>query len=120
MMIFGTKNNIRPALLFAIVSMRNVLNVGKKENAFILCVYKYGGTRMNVTLSIPDEIVAKAREYAKRHDTSLNQMVREYLKRFSLEPARQDEAEKAMAFFLSLTPTLPKEVKITRDEMEQR
>ena len=37
---FWNENNIRPALLFAIVSMRNVLNVGKKENAFILCVYR--------------------------------------------------------------------------------
>ena len=75
---------------------------------------------MNITLSIPDDVVANAREYAKKHGTSLNQMVRDHLKRFSEEATRQDEAQRALAFFQSIVPTLPKDTRITRDEMEQR
>ncbi|MBQ9366350.1 MAG: hypothetical protein IJT83_01115 [Victivallales bacterium] len=75
---------------------------------------------MNITLSIPDDVVVNAREYAKKHGTSLNQMVREHLKRFSQESVRQDNTEKALAFFKSIVPTIPKGTTITRDEMEQR
>lgn len=35
----------------------------------------------NVTLSIPDELLARSREYAKKHGTTLNQMIRDLLKR---------------------------------------
>ena len=35
----------------------------------------------NVTLSIPDELLLKSREYAKKHGTTLNQMIRDLLKR---------------------------------------
>jgi hypothetical protein len=35
----------------------------------------------NITLSIPDDLLAKSREYAKAHGTTLNQMVRDLLKR---------------------------------------
>ena len=75
---------------------------------------------MNITLSIPDEVVANAREYAKRHGTSLNQMVRDHLKNFSSEAERQQRAAMAMSFFQSIVPTLPKDAKITRDEMERQ
>ena len=75
---------------------------------------------MNITLSIPDEIVANAREYAKTHGTSLNQMVRDHLNRFSGEALRKKRAENAIAFFQNIVPTLPKDTKITRDEMEER
>jgi hypothetical protein len=34
---------------------------------------------MNVTLSIEDEVVRRAREVARRQNKSLNQMIREYL-----------------------------------------
>ena len=35
---------------------------------------------MNVTLSVDDELVRRAREYARAHKTSLNQMIRDYLR----------------------------------------
>jgi hypothetical protein len=34
---------------------------------------------MNVTLSVDDEVVARARDLASRRGTSLNQMIRDYL-----------------------------------------
>ena len=75
---------------------------------------------MNITLSIPDDVIMNAREYAKKHGTSLNQMIRDHLRRFSQEAVCQESAERALAFFQSITPTLPKDTRITRDEMEQR
>ncbi|MFN3175406.1 MAG: CopG family ribbon-helix-helix protein [Phaeodactylibacter xiamenensis] len=35
----------------------------------------------NITLSIPDELLEKSRAYAKLHGTSLNEFVRELLRR---------------------------------------
>ncbi|HEX8410896.1 MAG TPA: DUF6364 family protein [Thermoanaerobaculia bacterium] len=40
---------------------------------------------MNVTLSIDDETVARARELANRRGTSLNQMIRDYLEEIASE-----------------------------------
>ena len=75
---------------------------------------------MNITLSIPNDVVENARAYAKRHGTSLNQMIRDHLKRFSQDVERQKRSEEALAFFQKIVPTLPKDAKITRDEMEER
>ena len=75
---------------------------------------------MNITLSIPDDIVANAREYAKRHATSLDKMIRDYLNSFTKKALCQKHAENAIAFFQSIVPSLPKDTKISRDEMEQR
>jgi len=35
----------------------------------------------NVTLSVPDETLRKAREYAKNHGTTLNELIRSLLSR---------------------------------------
>ncbi len=35
----------------------------------------------NITLAIPDDLLAKARSYAQRHGTTLNAMLREILER---------------------------------------
>jgi hypothetical protein len=35
----------------------------------------------NVTLSIPEDLLVRSREYARKHGTTLNQMVRDLLKR---------------------------------------
>ncbi|MEX0967019.1 MAG: DUF6364 family protein [Bacteroidia bacterium] len=35
----------------------------------------------NVTLSMPVDLLRKSREYARRHGTTLNQMIRDLLKR---------------------------------------
>ena len=36
---------------------------------------------MNITLSADKSLIEKSREYAKRHNTSLNNLIREYLTR---------------------------------------
>ena len=34
----------------------------------------------NVTLSIPDDLLVKSEEYARKHGTTLNEMIRNYLR----------------------------------------
>ena len=41
--------------------------------------------RVNVTLSIDDDVVARARELASRRGTSVNQLIRDYLEEISSE-----------------------------------
>ncbi len=38
---------------------------------------------MNVTLSADEKLVKKAREYAARHETSLNRMIREFMRKLA-------------------------------------
>ena len=36
---------------------------------------------MNITLSADKRLIEKSRDFAKKHDTTLNNLIREYLKR---------------------------------------
>jgi hypothetical protein len=48
---------------------------------------------MNITLSADEDLVENAREYARRHGTSLNQMIRDYLRTLTAAETRQEAAE---------------------------
>jgi len=50
---------------------------------------------MNITLSADKETISKSRQYAEKHGTSLNNMVRDYLKRIS---GQSDSAANAEEF----------------------
>lgn len=41
----------------------------------------------NITLSIPDDIIIRGREYAKKHHTSLNAIIRNLLQKTVSKPA---------------------------------
>ena len=75
---------------------------------------------MNITLSVDETVVQDAREYAKAHGTSLNQLIREHLASFSKKAERRRRVKEAVAFVRSMTPVLPAGTHITRDEMEAR
>ena len=45
---------------------------------------------MNVTLSIDDETLARARELATRRGTSLNQMIRDYLEEVASDMSTEE------------------------------
>lgn len=47
---------------------------------------------MNLTLSVDDEVVAKARRKAEAMGTSVNQLVREYLENLAGKPDRVADA----------------------------
>lgn len=40
----------------------------------------------NVTLSLPDDLLKKSREYAEKHGTSLNEFIRQLLKQVVTPP----------------------------------
>lgn len=48
---------------------------------------------MNVTLSADDDLVKRAREYARNHNTSLNQLIRDYLSRLVAYDSGENAAE---------------------------
>jgi len=58
---------------------------------------------MNITLSADAALIKKGREYAKAHNTSLNQLVRDYLRRVT----GGGNIEKAADEFMELARTMP-------------
>lgn len=48
---------------------------------------------MNITLSADKDLVENARRYAQRHGTSLNQLIRDYLRTVTGEQSREEAAE---------------------------
>jgi len=57
---------------------------------------------MNITLSADAELIKKGREYANAHHTSLNQLVRDYLRSIT----GGNDAEKAADEFMNLANTM--------------
>ncbi|MCB0562022.1 MAG: hypothetical protein H6573_13525 [Lewinellaceae bacterium] len=47
----------------------------------------------NVTLSLPDDLLRRSREYAQQHGTSLNELIRNLLKR-QVSPNESDPIQK--------------------------
>jgi len=57
---------------------------------------------LNITLSADAELIKKGREYAKAHNSSLNQLVRDYLLRLT----GGGDAEKAAEEFVRIASTM--------------
>lgn len=51
----------------------------------------------NITLSIDEEVVKAVRIYAAKRDTSLNALVREYLKKLASQEEESQEQRREMA-----------------------
>ncbi len=72
---------------------------------------------MNVTLSIDDQLVERARKKAEALGKSLNQLVREYLQKL----AGGDDAEQSIAEFKRLSGTGDSHGwRFNRDEIHER
>lgn len=52
---------------------------------------------MNITLSARDELIEQAREYAREHGTSLNQLIRDHLEQLVGATPRDQAAEEFVA-----------------------
>ncbi len=74
----------------------------------------------NITLSAPDEVIAKARSYAKEHNKTINQLIREYL----VELVKKQDSEKLVEEFDELVrknACYPEEGwRFNREEIYQR
>jgi hypothetical protein len=71
---------------------------------------------MNITLSVDDQTVEKARQVAKAMNKSLNQLVREYLEQL----AGRDQVERDIAEFRALSPSGTRSWKFNREEIHDR
>ena len=65
----------------------------------------------NITLSIPDDLLRKAREYASRNGTSVNQIVRDQLRKIT-QPERTPFNERLKEF--------QKEIKVDTTKLGKR
>jgi len=52
---------------------------------------------MNITLSAEQKLIKKTRDYAARHGTSMNSMIREYMKRVTGVRSQDDIADEFAA-----------------------
>jgi hypothetical protein len=74
---------------------------------------------MNLTLSIEEKLVAKARRRAEAMGKSLNQMIRDYLKTVAGDD--DDDAKRDIAEFRRLSGKgNPRGWKFNRDELHER
>ena len=75
---------------------------------------------MNITLSADSALIHKGREYAKAHNTSLNQLVRDYLLRLT----GGGQADIAADEFVRIAITMPgksrSQFKFSRDAIYDR
>ncbi|MCF6235886.1 MAG: DUF6364 family protein [Gammaproteobacteria bacterium] len=75
---------------------------------------------MNITLSADTELIKKGREYASAHNTSLNQLIRDYL----LKLTGECNAEKSADEFVRIASNMPGKsasgFKFSRDEIYDR
>lgn len=72
----------------------------------------------NLTLSIDDELLRRARRYAAQRDTSVNRLVRDHLERLTLD--REQRLTEAREF-VRLSDELSREIlPWTRDELHDR
>lgn len=50
----------------------------------------------NITLAIDDDVLTQVRDYAERHSTTVNGMVREYLADTLLQEKRMEEPKRGL------------------------
>lgn len=71
----------------------------------------------NVTLSIPDELLEKSREYARQHGSSLNEMIRALLRK-TVEAKKTSFKSEMESYQQKLQ--VDTRIKITRDDIYER
>jgi hypothetical protein len=75
---------------------------------------------MNITLSADKRLIEKSRDYAKKHNTTLNNLIREYLKRI----VNEREMEQISLEFENLAKShageSPADYHFNRDEIYSR
>lgn len=75
---------------------------------------------MNITLSADKALIEKSRQYAKKHNTSLNNLVRNYLKRIVNEANAGENAAEYENNALSYAGHSASDYKFNREEIYSR
>lgn len=62
----------------------SIWDLDKKADEYFNCAHKaHKEDHMNITLSADKEVIERSRKYAKKHNTSLNNLVRDFLEKVS-------------------------------------
>lgn len=75
---------------------------------------------MNITLSADAKLVEKSRVYAQSHNTSLNQLVRDYLTRLTGGSDVEKAADEFTMLATSMAGQSDADYKFNRDEVYDR
>ncbi len=75
---------------------------------------------MNITLSADQELIKKSRQYAKNQGTSLNSMIRNFLKNISGEKDKSASAQEFAQLAESGAGCSAPSYKFDRDEIHDR
>lgn len=78
------------------------------------------GTKSNLTITLDADILREARVYAARKDTSVNQLVREYLEGLVAQETRHAEKLKALDELMERGIGLVGEITWNRDDIYRR
>jgi len=74
----------------------------------------------NLTLRIDEDILAKARQIASEHTTSVNALIREYLSDLVRQKSRQEIARKELSELCRESTAMIGNRTWTRDELHDR
>ncbi|MEA3231967.1 MAG: DUF6364 family protein [Thermodesulfobacteriota bacterium] len=75
---------------------------------------------MNITLSADKEVIAKGRQYAKAHNTTLNNMIREFLKDISGEGDNLANSDEFARLAKTMSGCSDPTFKFDREEIHDR
>lgn len=75
---------------------------------------------MNITLSADEKLIARSREYARRHNTSLNNLVRDYLRKISGEKDAAECADEFAGLAETMAGRSDDSYRFNRDELHDR
>ena len=72
----------------------------------------------NITLSIPEDLIKQGREYAAKHGTTLNSLIRRLLKS-TVQPDQQSKAKQILEEMKKLKSRV-KQIDWTREDIYER
>jgi hypothetical protein len=72
---------------------------------------------MNITLSADKSLIEKARMYAKKHNTTINNLVREYLRKITGHSDIDKAANEFEAIALEHSGKSPNDYKFNREDI---
>ncbi len=75
---------------------------------------------MNITLSADQKLIEQARRFAKKQNTSLNNLIREYLQSMDPKNKKEDRAKEFTALARQFGGKSPEGFKFTRDAIYDR
>jgi uncharacterized protein DUF6364 len=75
---------------------------------------------MNITLSADEKLIARARAYAQAHNTTLTQMVREYMERLTGQVSAEEAAKEFRTTALSHPGRSPEGFRFDREAIHER